>query len=129
MKNIGINSTKNSMDTIPYDMPFFSVHRDIAHKFKNSNIYPEDKREGCFEIKFSKNQKLPNGYIVEFWECDNMYYFIINENPEFVSSSYCNRFMARNAAWNHFNETVTTCVVKSADYKCSFEIQKLIQHF
>jgi hypothetical protein len=51
------------------------------------------------KINFSKNQKLPEGYVVEWWECDEHYHWVIYKNN--YSCSYSNRFLARRCAWIH----------------------------
>ena len=87
------------------EYPYFSVHRDIAHKFEKLHIGNENEREGCFTKKFAKHQKMPPGYTVEFWNYDEMYHFDI-ENIDFESPAYCDRFKARRAAWQHYNKMV-----------------------
>jgi len=52
-------------------------------------------------INFAKHQKLPIGYHVEWWECDEMYHFVIQSDPEYESPAYCSRWMAYRAAKYH----------------------------
>ena len=55
------------------------------------------------KINFSNNQKLPPGYLIEWWESDEHYHFVIENDADFESVCYCDRFMCRQAAWNHYN--------------------------
>jgi hypothetical protein len=51
-------------------------------------------------ISFSQNQKLPDGYFVEWWESDEHYHFA-TPDENFESEIYCTRFMARKACLSY----------------------------
>jgi hypothetical protein len=53
-------------------------------------------------IKFSKNQKLPPNYKIEWWESDEFYHWVIDR--DIYSIPYSNRFMAYRRAWLHYKE-------------------------
>ena len=48
------------------------------------------------KINFSKHIKVPAGYTIEWWECDEMYHWVVN--PEHVSVAFCSRWKALAAA-------------------------------
>ncbi len=49
------------------------------------------------KINFSKNQKLPTGMTIEWWECDEHYHWVIDDDN--YSIPFCNRFDAYKSAW------------------------------
>jgi hypothetical protein len=49
-----------------------------------------------YKINFSKNQRLPDGYSVEWWECDEHFHFTI-PNDNFESLAFSSKWMARRA--------------------------------
>jgi hypothetical protein len=51
-------------------------------------------------INFSKNQKMPPGYRVEWWECDEHYHWVIDDDN--YSQCFACRFHCRRAAWIHY---------------------------
>jgi len=59
-----------------------------------------------FTINFSANQKLPNGYSVEFWESDEHYHFT-TPDENFESEIYCTRFMARKACLKYIASLIS----------------------
>ena len=52
-------------------------------------------------IKFAKHQKLPEGYRVEFWTCDERYHWVIDEN--IYSCAFSTRWQAYRSAWFNYN--------------------------
>lgn len=92
------NSTKNSMDTIPYVMP--SVRPQSSRLFKIPNVESEDSEK--IEIKFSRNQKLPEGYFITTNSERSCY--VLENIKGYQSCDYKNRFEAYKEAWNHFNK-------------------------
>ena len=52
------------------------------------------------KINFSKNQKLPEGYTVEWWECVEQYFWVIDEDTH--SSGSCSRWDCYRGAWKHY---------------------------
>ena len=48
------------------------------------------------KINFSKHIKVPEGYTIEWWECDEMYHWVVN--PDHVSVAFCSRWKALSAA-------------------------------
>lgn len=48
-------------------------------------------------IKFSKYQKLPIGYRIEWWEADEHYHWVIDENT--YSCAFSSRWQAFRSAW------------------------------
>lgn len=48
-------------------------------------------------IKFSKHQKLPTGYRIEWWEADEHYHWVIDENT--YSCAFSSRWQAFRSAW------------------------------
>lgn len=58
-------------------------------------------QDGVFSIRFSPNQKLPEGYRIVWLEIVEKYVWWIDENE--YSVSFCNRFMARRSALAHWN--------------------------
>ena len=53
-------------------------------------------------IKFSPRQKLPPGYQV-IWSHLMENYYAQEINGDWDSNAYCCRFMARRAAYDHYN--------------------------
>lgn len=51
-----------------------------------------------YKVKFGKNQKLPDGYTVEWWEADEMYHWT-SENGNNVSIPFRTRWKAYRSAW------------------------------
>jgi len=51
------------------------------------------------EIKFSKHQKLPKGYKIEWWEADEHYHWVIDEDN--YSCIFSSRWQAFRSAWVH----------------------------
>jgi len=51
------------------------------------------------EVAFSKNQKLPIGYRVEWWESDEHYHWVIDNDT--YSCMFSDRFMCYKNAWFH----------------------------
>ena len=51
------------------------------------------------EIKFSKNQKLPKGYKVEWWEIVEHYVWVNDKGEESVI--FATRWQAYRSAWAH----------------------------
>lgn len=60
---------------------------------------------GCHTVRFSPNQKLPPGYTVQWWDCDEHYRWVIDENTYGVE--HWDRFRARRDAWAHFESQQT----------------------
>ncbi len=54
-------------------------------------------------INFASRQKLPPGYIVQWWECDEHYHWVINEDN--YSEIFSSRWQAFRAAWAHYKAT------------------------
>ena len=48
-------------------------------------------------IKFSRHQKLPIGYRIEWWEADEHYHWVIDENT--YSCAFSSRWQAFRSAW------------------------------
>lgn len=49
-------------------------------------------------IKFTPNQKLPEGYRVEWWECDEHYHWVTENNN---SCCFSTRWQAWHNAWHN----------------------------
>jgi hypothetical protein len=50
-------------------------------------------------INFAPHQQPPSGYRIEWWECDEHYHWIIDEDN--YSQIYSSRWQAWWAAWSH----------------------------
>lgn len=57
-------------------------------------------------VKFAPNQKLPPGYTVQWWDSDEHYHWVLDEDT--YSCCTCCRFSARRGAWAHYNKQITT---------------------
>lgn len=51
-------------------------------------------------INFSPRQPLFPGYRVQWWESDEHYHWVIDEDT--YSEIFADRFDARRAAWSHY---------------------------
>ena len=59
------------------------------------------KNPSDYAVNFSANQPLPPGYTVQWWESNESYQWVIDENIYGVE--HHDRFRARRDAWAHFN--------------------------
>ncbi len=50
-------------------------------------------------INFAKHQKLPEGYRVEWWESDEHYHWVIDDDN--YSEASCDRWDCFREAWIH----------------------------
>lgn len=59
-------------------------------------------------IRFAPNQKLPPGYTVQWWESDEMYRWVIDENTYGIE--FACPYAARRSAWCRYKsvEAITT---------------------
>ena len=57
------------------------------------------EEDPIIEIRFAKNQKLPDGYII-IWDTGTEHYQW--KNGDIYSEIYCDRWMAYRSAWKNF---------------------------
>lgn len=74
-------------------------------------------------IKFPPHQALPDGYKVEWWEADERFHWVIDENQ--YSVPFTDKWQAYGSAWKHSNalkkiaaeiETKHNCKVLTITY-------------
>lgn len=53
------------------------------------------------EIRFAPRQKLPPGYRVEWWECDERYHWTLPA-ADLEGGACCCRWMCWRGAWTHY---------------------------
>ena len=51
------------------------------------------------KIKFAKHQKLPIGYKIEWWEADEHFHWVIDDDN--YSCSFASKWDAYRSAWAH----------------------------
>ena len=55
---------------------------------------------GDYVVNFSLNQKLPPGYTVQWWECDEHYHWV--KSADVYGVAHWDRFACRRGAWAHY---------------------------
>lgn len=55
-------------------------------------------------INFAKHQKLPPRYKIEYWESDEHYHWVIDDNN--YSEMYSSKWQARRASWAHYRDSI-----------------------
>lgn len=57
-------------------------------------------------VNFPKKCPLPNGYKVEWWEFDNSYRWVVDEN-NYSKVSFPNKWQTHKHAWSTYNKNKT----------------------